>query len=415
MVNSKLKKLLKSVLQGIKPSLQQLKEERDFAKDIVSRLKKQSNAEITVTGSIAKGTFLKESKDLDIFLLFKQTVPKERFESLAKSAVTKAFPKQHYVISYAEHPYVRLHLAGRRIDVVPAYKITNAKQLKSAVDRSVLHTKFILANLKKKQIDDVLLLKKFLKSNALYGAEIRIQGFSGYLCELLILYYKGFVNLLKAASKWELPVFIDLKKYYKKNEIVDAIKKFHSSLVVIDPTDQNRNVAAAVSVENNKQFATLAKKFLQNPNDQFFGSPISFYDKVKKLKYLIILKKPDVVDDVLWGQIMKMERLLVDFLKKHDFEIKNIIDEAEDEIKIAINLKQNVLPNKRLILGPPLKLKDNVKKFKLAHKGAKFIIKNKKVCAFVKRDIRNAEEALRMFFRTIELPSHLDKKSVKIR
>ncbi len=416
MSNSKLRKLLKSVLQEIKPSLQELKEERAFAKEIVARLKRHINAEITVTGSVAKGTFLRESKDLDIFLLFKQSVPKEKFESLTKSAVAKAFPRQHYVISYAEHPYVRLHLSGRRIDIVPAYKITNASQLKSAVDRSVLHAKFILANLRKKQIDEVLLLKKFLKSNALYGAEIRVQGFSGYLCELIILHYKSFVNLLKSVRGWKLPIFIDLKKYYKKNEITDAIKKFHSPLVVIDPTDKNRNVAAAVSIENVKLFAVLSKRFLQNTNNRFFASPPSFYGKLKKIKqgYLIRLEKPDVVDDILWGQIRKMERLLIDFLEKHDFEVKKILDDADDEIKLAVSLKENVLPREKLILGPPLKLKDNVKKFKLAHKRSRFIIKNKKVCAYAKREIRNAEDALKLFFKSTELPSHLDSKSIKI-
>ena len=414
MAKNKLKKLLKSVLPNIKPSAQELKDERSFAKRIVAKLKKQTNAQVVVTGSIAKGTFLRESKDLDVFLLFKQTVSKEKLESLVKSAVVKAFPNQHYVVSYAEHPYVRLHLAGRRIDVVPAYKISKATELKSAVDRSVLHTKFILDNLRKK--DDVLLLKKFLKSNGLYGAEIRVQGLSGYLCELLIIYYKSFVNLLGAAVKWRLPVFIDLKRYYKKNEIVLTVKRFNTFLVVIDPTDKNRNVAAAVSEENIKRFAALAKKLLKKPSERFFSSPMSFHEKLKKMKsvYIIKLKKPDIVDDILWGQVRKMERMLLEFLKKHDFEIKSILDEADQDIKIAISLRHDKLPGKKLILGPPLKLKGNVRKFKAAHKRARFIIKNKKVCAYVKRDIRNGGEVLRLFFRTTELPSHLDKRSVKV-
>ena len=62
----------------------------------------------------------------------------EKFEALIRNATSRAFPGQRYVVSYAEHPYVRLHSQGRKIDIVPAYKIkkiTGAADLKSAVDR----------------------------------------------------------------------------------------------------------------------------------------------------------------------------------------------------------------------------------------------------------------------------------------
>jgi len=34
--------------------------------------------------------------------------------------------------------------------------------------------------------DDVRLLKQFLQSNSVYGAEIAKQGFSGYVAEVLV-------------------------------------------------------------------------------------------------------------------------------------------------------------------------------------------------------------------------------------
>ena len=70
--------------------------------------------------------------------------------------------------------------------------IENAEQLKSAVDRTILHTHYIKKNLKENQINDVLILKKFMEGIETYGSEFKVGGFAGYLCELLILEYGTF-------------------------------------------------------------------------------------------------------------------------------------------------------------------------------------------------------------------------------
>ncbi len=420
MSKTKLTKLLKSVLDRIKPSPEEARCEKTFAKEIINKLKKTTKAHVVLTGSIAKETFLRESKDVDVFLLFDKKVPKEKFEQLVRNAVERAFPNQRYLISYAEHPYVRLHIGDRRIDVVPAYAIKKASELKSAVDRSVLHTKFVINTLSKNQLNDVLLLKKFLRSNELYGAEIRVQGLSGYLCELLIIHYKSFSNLLKAVSKWKKwiinPVILDTKKYYKKGDYSYLVKRFNTSFIVIDPTDKNRNVAAAVSAANIGKFIKLSRRFLVNTSLNFFNDPEPFYDKLKRMKnkYLIKIKKPQIVDDVLWGQIRKMERMLLDFLKRKDFVVKKILEHANEEVVLAVDFKSTTLTEKKLIFGPFLKLKEDVLKFKKAHFGARFLIKNRRICAYINRDILDAKSALKEFFKKSTLPSHLAKESIKI-
>jgi tRNA nucleotidyltransferase (CCA-adding enzyme) len=47
-------------------------------------------------------------------------------------------------------------------------------------------------------LGEVRLLKKFMKGTGVYGAEIKIGGFSGYLCELLILKYRSFAQTIEA-------------------------------------------------------------------------------------------------------------------------------------------------------------------------------------------------------------------------
>ena len=89
----------------------------------------------------------------------------------------------------------------------------NATQLKSAVDRTLLHTKYITSHLKEEQKSEVLLLKKFMSEIKTYGSEFKVGGFAGYLCELLILKYGTFEKLLENAQYWDYGTIIDLENY----------------------------------------------------------------------------------------------------------------------------------------------------------------------------------------------------------
>jgi tRNA nucleotidyltransferase (CCA-adding enzyme) len=410
-------RLLKSVLEQIKPAKSEAREEKKFALSLVSRIQKAAprGSEAVLTGSIAKGTYLRDAKDIDIFVLFPRTQSKQAFESIIEKIVKKAFPRIGYQLSYAEHPYARFHYEGRKIDLVPAYKIKKASERISAVDRSVLHTRHILKNMKSRQKDDVLLLKKLLKANGLYGAEIKIEGFPGYLCELLILQYGSFSRLISAVNKWALPKVIDLNEFYRtKKEMSTLPEKFSSTLVVIDPTDKNRNVAAALSVENLKKFILLCKYFKKNPSQVFFNrTPKTFEQKVKYLKtkghtYTITLPKPNIVDDVLWGQIKKLLHQLQSRLEKDGFEFpvfsfgSIVADDSQNKIRIGFSVYDNLLPKTIAIEGPPLDMEKHVKAFRKRHKRAKFIERSERLFAITRRKIRTPEESVKAFFTDLK-------------
>ncbi len=406
--------LLSEVLKNISPSTREVREEKKLASDLIKEIRKKTpkDSEVVLLGSVAKETFLKGSNDMDIFILLKRKRTKKQLEEIVRKI---AKPYDHK-IAYAEHPYAQVYTKGRKVDIVPAYKLKDIKQKMSSVDRSPLHTIYIKKNMKNKP--DVLLLKKFLKCNGLYGAEIKIEGFSGYLCELLILRHKSFVNLVKNAAKWKGMVFIDLKKKYNKNEISIISNTFKSIFIVIDPTDPNRNVAAAVSHEKFGEFISLCKRFVKKPSKLFFfRKPKTFEERTDGFEncYVVTVKKPDILDDILWGQLKKLERQLIQFLENKEFRIKKTLLDDSKDIRIAIVFDSLKLSKTRIISGPPLGYKDNELNFRKAHEKKKIFVKDNKLFAIVPREITYAEKALEMFFKEHQLPSYFTKKDIWIK
>ncbi|MEM4209222.1 MAG: CCA tRNA nucleotidyltransferase, partial [Candidatus Anstonellaceae archaeon] len=251
--------LLSKVKQKLKPSKKLQEELSNLVNLIHQRLQKvlPADVEILLCGSVAKGTYLNKNIDIDFFLLFGPNYSSEQIKRLGIYYAKKAFGGFKTEVRYAQHPYLKVFYKEFKIDIVPSSKSLNITKIKTAVDRSQLHTIFINQNLKEEQKDDVRLLKKFLENLGIYGASLRVEGFSGYLCELLILYYGSFLEVLKAASKWKKFTVIDIKNYYSQEE---AIKIFQpANFIVVDPVDKNRNVAAVVSRTSFSRFVLAAR------------------------------------------------------------------------------------------------------------------------------------------------------------
>ena len=53
---------------------------------------------------------------------------------------------------------------------------------------------------------------EFCKVAGVYGAESYIQGFSGYVLELLVINYKGFKGVIRNVAKWKDRTIIGNKK-----------------------------------------------------------------------------------------------------------------------------------------------------------------------------------------------------------
>lgn len=337
----KVEGVYKIILQDVKPTESEIKVINSCVNDLMGRLKKVApkGVEIVNLGSVARGTNMRGNHDIDIFILYPQRMDEKEMEkegmNLAKKIVAKHKGESFY-IKYAEHPYVQLMLndLGIKADLVPAFKIKNASERITAVDRTQLHNKFLSENLTKKQKDDVIVLKAFLKSHSIYGAGAEVEGFSGYLCELLVYHYGSFMDVLANIASLRLPILIhplDREEYQGTDGAVkEAVKKFGREFIVIDPTDEDRNVAAVVTDESLARFIIISKIFLKNPTANFFyGTKYSDTFSERKLLrlrkelgldiYAVHMKTPDIAEDIIWQQVRRMKGRIDFELRKNSF------------------------------------------------------------------------------------------------
>lgn len=364
-----------------------------------------------LAGSCAKGTFLRGAGDIDLFAVFPDSYSKDEMFGALKGAAGKAFPKAKTETGYAEHPYLRMFLEGRRIDLVPSYKMKEGERVKSAVDRSQLHTKYVLSSLDAEQKKEVLLLKQFLKSNMLYGAEIRTKGFSGYLCELMIIHYGSFLGFLEAASLWKLPVSLDPGSLYKKR---GPVPDFNSPLTVIDPVDKTRNVAAVITPDNLRRTIFLASSYLKEPSEKyFFPRKLSVPALRKRLGkreiFALCFPKPRIVEDVLWGQLWRVSSQLESFLCKNEFTVLGVRPHSSgSRCIILFELRSPALPKTRVYRGPFLDQTAHVSAFMRRRKGP-FYFDHGRIHAMGARKLWNVSLAIGSFRKAPALPSHIRK------
>ncbi len=374
-----IKKLLQKILKKIKPTKKEIELEQKMIKKSIKKIRKMNETrikEIVLAGSISRNTHLKGDSDIDIFILLDSKLSKKEFETTGLKIGEKFFKGHSWEKAYSQHPYIKGTINKFKIEIVPSYAINETKLMQSAVDRTPFHTKYLQKKLTEKQKDEVRLLKKFLKGINAYGAELKTNSMPGYLTELLILYYGSFENTLKKVSKWKKIQVIDLEKHLTEQE---AVKKFESELIVIDPVDKNRNVAAAVSINQKARFIAAAREFLKKPSEKFFfehkRKKISL-KKVKELlnkKELIALKIPypkkELADNV-WGQLKKLSKKIAFELKQKDFII-NRYSEWTDELKETIllfELETLTLQKTKKLIGPEIIQEQHVNKFLEAHK-----------------------------------------------
>jgi len=248
---------------------------------------------------------------------------------------------------------------------------------KSATDRTPYHTEFMQTYLTSGLRWEARLLKKFAKGIGTYGAEIKIGGFSGMLIDTLVLYYQSFMETLIHASSWTKGALLEIGK---PEGIVSPKEKDPSvDLVVIDPVDPNRNLAAAVRPDRLWNFVAAGRQFLRNPGLWYFFPP-EFKPKTRRQfakriddlghdLFTITFKHQVLVPDILWGQLMKLERSLLDILAREEFSPYRsaIWSDETKESAILVEAGRTALPEVRLQKGPPVTKSEDSKSFLEKH------------------------------------------------
>lgn len=349
-----------------------------------------------LVGSAARGTWLAGDHDLDIFLGMPESSNLNAALELAREVAPVHEEK------YAEHAYVHARVDGFDVDLVPCYLVKEASKLQSAVDRTPFHTKYIARRVIGLE-DDVLLLKQFMKGIGVYGSELKVGGFSGYLTELLVICYGSFFEVLHAASSWRPGEFIDLERYgcqrdqsdrparstrsdrsdqthqtHREHQEHQTNQKHQEPLVVIDPVDPGRNVAAALTVDRMFQFSAASRCFLQHPDMDFFYpskvEPLSdqellihLYDR-KSCLILLEFTAPAVVEDVLFPQLRKAEESVRALLERSGFSmLRSDVGSYGQKAFLLFELEVWSLPKVSRRIGPPVWEAEHLSKFLSVH------------------------------------------------
>lgn len=312
--------------------------------------------DVTVQGSIAKGTWLPGDRDIDIFIILpRDYVDKVRKGDVVNDLMDVAIKRNlKWKIKYAQHPYIQLLINGFEVDVVPCIRISPGEKPFTAADRTPLHTEFVKSRLGQRNTD-VRLLKAFFKAVGIYGAEIKVQGFSGYVSELLIIHYGSFIDTIRAMSRWSTRrVFIDMTGTYNER---DAARKFRSPVIIIDPVDPNRNAAASISRETLAIAIAASREFLRNPRIDFFVGKREVEYRPSRVLPSIVLRMPypaNVSPDIVWGEVKRLMASLIRNLRKLGFVVVRSSSWSDDEnvILLMLAFEELELPPFELHEGP---------------------------------------------------------------
>ena len=357
---------------------------------------------VSVQGSYARDTWLSGEADLDIFASFPPSMDRQEWIEKILPSIKKGI-KAKSIDRYAEHPFLEFHLDGIRVNVVPCYSVEKG-QWKSATDRTPFHTEYMQKHLTDEMRFQARLLKRFLKGIRSYGAEIRVGGFSGMLVETLILHYASFQHTLERASKWIPIVFLDLGE--RAPDQRERAEEFDAPLVVVDPVDPNRNLAAAVRPDRLWNFVAASRELQSKPGLWYFFPPTP--RPLRKAHFNKLIKNPDrdivavvfqhkrIVPDVLWGQLLKIEKGLTELMTRQDFDpLRSAAWSDEQQTSaIFIELARSTLQPTHIRQGPPVSKNEDSQRFLERHFNAKDTVRgpwveNERWVVEKRRDIHN--------------------------
>ncbi len=370
--------LEQSVLAKITPTPQQQTEIATLSRKLETQITEAAKAKgvsavVRVEGSVAKGTWLSDDPDIDIFIRLPTSIPRKDLGTVGLGIAKAAAGEAEQLERYAEHPYLEIFTDGYRVDIVPCYDAAQG-EWQSATDRTPYHTNYIKTHLSLQLQGEVRLLKRFLKGVGVYGAEIKVGGFSGYLCELLVMHFGSFSKVIDAFAAYNQRIAVDIQGFYEgRTREIELL--FPEPLVVIDPVDRARNVASAVQTQRLYEFIAAARAYHVNPQEYFFYPPkthteppniIEAHLKGEKAAHLyLLIDDVTAVPDILWGQLYRTKRSLRTLFETNDFKVlRDAVWSDEGGVCVFIfELEQLKLPNVKKHLGPQLERGADCEKF----------------------------------------------------
>ncbi len=398
-------RLREKVLEEVYPTEEELESINKKYQEVSDFIEEEFGVETHFAGSAGRQTCMSGDNDIDIFLLFPDDLDPQELEDRGLEIGKKVFSKFNgdYEIEYAEHPYTKGDINGFELEIVPCYD-TEPDSIKSSVDRTPHHSRWVKEHLDEKQREDVVILKKFLNTAGIYGSSLKVEGFSGYLCEILIEEHGSFEELVEEVVGWNSEKVIDPEDHHEDSLPGELVKKFDGEpLKVVDPVDPERNVASVLSLENYAKFIHLCWQFQKEPGMDFFREEEETYrefeikQEVKKRGDFLVIEfeNIDEVDDIVYPQMRKTLGRLEQVLEKRSFRIFESGFNVGKKTRIFFELDQE-LPEVEELEGPKVfHGEDHMEQF--TSKYDNVFIREDRLVAKTEREYVNAKELLKDF------------------
>jgi tRNA nucleotidyltransferase (CCA-adding enzyme) len=366
-----MKPLYEKILKKITPAKKELEKEKLLVEKIRKKIEgiEGKHSRVEWCGSSARGTHLRGDRDIDLFVMFDQKISDTELEKEGLRIGKAVFRGKKWKKAYSQHPYIRGTLEGFDVEIVPSYIVEHGHLKKSAVDRTPFHNRYLLKRLNGKNQKEIRLLKQFMKGIGAYGADLKNNALPGYGIELLIITYGSFDNALKQIASWKPGQVIS----FGADEKIAEEKFEGAPLIIVDPVDENRNVASALSLEQFERMILAAKLFRKKPSAKFFfGAKTEKWpkEKIKKMlkKTEIIAAKgkfpKTILPDLVWGQLSRFEKKISNHLKENDFSIvRSAHWSDEKDVFFLFELESLMLQKAKKIIGPFASDSGNAKKF----------------------------------------------------
>ena len=89
-------------------------------------------------GSYAKGTWLPEKADIDIFVKFNKKTSEKDFRNIGTEIGFQSLKKHKPYTRHAEHPFVEAVVDGTRVNIVPCYDVSKGDGKALQTDPSII-------------------------------------------------------------------------------------------------------------------------------------------------------------------------------------------------------------------------------------------------------------------------------------
>jgi tRNA nucleotidyltransferase (CCA-adding enzyme) len=356
-VTERIDKVLELAKELVTPKATDERRTRRVAEKVLSKVKEAAERHREITGvslggSFAKDTWLPDDVDIDIFVRFAAGVEENKFEHIGLEVGRDAVRGHKYGKKYAQHPYTEAVVDGFKVNIVPCYDVKPGGW-KSAADRSMHHVRFVNENLDSEAKAQVRILKKFMKTVGVYGAEIEKEGFSGYAAEVLVFTHRTFESALRS--------FEVIRP--QSEEVYFAL---------FDPIDKERDLGRAISRETVARMVLAARAFFEKPT-------IDFFKKVKRTErphlmkdvYVIAFEHKQLSEDTLWGELKRSARQFAKHVQEEGFTLARFGAASNGVSSSAIILlpQVDVLPELEERVGPGVELFQGAKKFASKNRG----------------------------------------------